>query len=85
MTFYGQLDSLPRVEYDLADAGLVLVFVCFSCFEVAARLQARTARASEGSSTSGRCGRPGPGPSAHPAGLAMMVARPSSTRSRPKR
>ena len=35
MTFYAQLDGLPRPsEFDLADAGLILVFVCFDCFEV---------------------------------------------------
>lgn len=40
MTFYGQLDGLPATSpYDLADAGLILVFVCFDCFEVKALLQ----------------------------------------------
>lgn len=39
MSYYGQLDSLPNVQYLLADAGLALVFVCFDCFEIAARLQ----------------------------------------------
>lgn len=35
MCFYGQLDGLPKPsEFDLADAGLVLVYVCFGCFEV---------------------------------------------------
>ncbi|HEX7166562.1 MAG TPA: hypothetical protein VF230_06245 [Acidimicrobiales bacterium] len=39
MTFYGQLDGLPATSaYDLADAGLILVFVCFACFEVEAVL-----------------------------------------------
>lgn len=31
MTFYGQLDSLSD-EIILADAGVVMVFVCFGCF-----------------------------------------------------
>lgn len=39
MSFYGQLDSLPAVEFALADAGLIYVFVCFGCFEVKATLQ----------------------------------------------
>ena len=39
MTFYGQLDSLPRLEFALADAGVILNFVCFDCFEVTASLQ----------------------------------------------
>ncbi|MEQ1786127.1 MAG: hypothetical protein ABL966_03670 [Acidimicrobiales bacterium] len=39
MTFYGQLDGLPKPsEFDLADAGLIAVFVCFGCFQVAAVL-----------------------------------------------
>ncbi len=39
MSFYGQLDGLPNSsEFDLADAGLILVYVCFGCFEVAATL-----------------------------------------------
>jgi hypothetical protein len=39
MTFYAQLDGLPKPsEFDLADAGLILVYVCFDCFEVAAAL-----------------------------------------------
>jgi hypothetical protein len=37
MTFYGQLDSIGD-EIALADAGLVAVFVCFGCFEAAARV-----------------------------------------------
>lgn len=37
LTFYAQLDGLPG-GYDLADAGLIHVFVCFDCFEVHARL-----------------------------------------------
>ena len=32
MTFYGQLDSLGG-EYDLADCGMIYVFVCYDCFE----------------------------------------------------
>jgi hypothetical protein len=32
MSFYGQLDSIND-DYVLADAGLILVFVCFDCFE----------------------------------------------------
>ena len=37
MIFYAQLDGLPAPsEFDLADAGLIAVFVCFDCFEVAA-------------------------------------------------
>jgi hypothetical protein len=39
MTFYAQLDSLPSVEFALADAGLIYVFLCFGCFETAAVLQ----------------------------------------------
>ncbi len=39
MTFYAQLDGLPALtELDLADAGLIFVFVCFDCFEVGAVL-----------------------------------------------
>jgi hypothetical protein len=38
MTFYAQLDALPSGGFDLADAGLILVFVCFDCFEVSASL-----------------------------------------------
>jgi hypothetical protein len=38
MTFYGQLDSIGD-DYDLADCGLIYVFVCFDCFETACRLQ----------------------------------------------
>lgn len=39
MTFYAQLDALPAGGFDLADAGLIFVFVCFDCFEVAAILE----------------------------------------------
>jgi hypothetical protein len=37
MTFYGQLDSIGD-DFVLADAGVVEVFVCFDCFEAAARV-----------------------------------------------
>jgi hypothetical protein len=37
MTFYGQLDSVGD-DLVLADAGVVHVFVCFNCFEAAARI-----------------------------------------------
>jgi len=37
MTFYGQLDSIGD-DFVLADAGVVAVFVCFDCFEAAARV-----------------------------------------------
>ena len=33
MTFYGQLDSIGD-KYDLADCGMIYVFVCYDCFEV---------------------------------------------------
>ncbi len=37
MSFFAQLDGFPAVtEFDLADAGLIFVFVCFDCLEVAA-------------------------------------------------
>lgn len=35
MTFYGQLDSVGD-DYALADVGVVMVFVCFDCFEATA-------------------------------------------------
>jgi hypothetical protein len=35
MTFYGQLDSIGD-DISLADAGVVLVYVCFDCFEAKA-------------------------------------------------
>ena len=39
MTFYAQLDGLPGPSvFDLADAGLIYVYVCFDCFEVTALL-----------------------------------------------
>jgi hypothetical protein len=37
MTFYGQLDSIGD-DFALADVGLAVVFVCFDCFEAAARV-----------------------------------------------
>lgn len=39
MTFYGQLDSIGD-NYDLADCGMVYVFVCFNCFSTKSILQA---------------------------------------------
>lgn len=39
MTFYAQLDALPSVGFDLTDAGLIHVFICFDCFDVRALLQ----------------------------------------------
>jgi hypothetical protein len=37
MSFYAQLDGVPAVtEFDLADEGLIFVFVCFDCFKVQA-------------------------------------------------
>jgi hypothetical protein len=40
MTFYGQLDGLPKPSvFDLADAGLILVYVCFDCFDVTATFE----------------------------------------------
>lgn len=38
MTFYAQLDALPSGDFDLADAGLIHVWVCFDCFQVSASL-----------------------------------------------
>ena len=38
MTFYGQLDSI-NTEFNLADAGLVYVFVCFDDFQAKAVVQ----------------------------------------------
>ena len=38
MTFYGQLDSINDT-INLADCGLVYVFVCFGCFEAIATIQ----------------------------------------------
>ena len=31
MTFYGQLDSIGE-GFELADVGVVIVFICFDCF-----------------------------------------------------
>ena len=37
MTFYAQLDAVGHAsEYDIADAGLIYVFLCFNCFEATA-------------------------------------------------
>ena len=37
MTFYAQLDAIGQSdEYDIADAGLIYVYLCFDCFEVQA-------------------------------------------------
>jgi hypothetical protein len=38
MSFYGQLDSIGD-HVVLADAGVVLVFVCFDCFTATAKVQ----------------------------------------------
>lgn len=38
MTFYAQLDSIGD-DYDLADSGMIYVFVCFDCFETKSVLQ----------------------------------------------
>jgi hypothetical protein len=38
MTFYGQLDSIND-EFNLADCGMIYVFVCFGCFETKSVLQ----------------------------------------------
>ena len=32
MTFYAQIDSIGD-DFDLADCGMIYVFVCFDCFE----------------------------------------------------
>jgi len=37
MTFYGQLDSIGE-GFELADVGLIAVFVCFDCFTTESRL-----------------------------------------------
>ncbi len=40
MTFDAQLDAVGQnSEYDLADAGLIYVFLCFDCFEATAFVQ----------------------------------------------
>ena len=38
MSFYGQLDSIGD-DYNLADCGMIYVFVCFGCFETKSVLQ----------------------------------------------
>ena len=38
MTFYGQLDSIND-DIDLADCGMIYVFVCFDCFETTSFVQ----------------------------------------------
>ena len=38
MTFYGQLDSIND-DFNLADCGMIYVFVCFGCLETTAVLQ----------------------------------------------
>lgn len=38
MTFYAQIDSIGD-DYDLADCGMIYVFVCFDCFSVKSFLQ----------------------------------------------
>ncbi len=40
MTFYAQLDAVGQAsEYDLADTGLIYVYLCFDCFEATAFVQ----------------------------------------------
>ena len=39
MTFYAQIDSIGD-DYDLADCGMIYVFVCFDCFNTQSLLQA---------------------------------------------
>jgi uncharacterized protein YwqG len=39
MTFYGQLDSIDD-DYDLADCGMIYVFVYFNCYTTKSILQA---------------------------------------------
>lgn len=34
MTFYAQLDALPSNGFDLADVGLIFVYICFDWFSV---------------------------------------------------
>jgi hypothetical protein len=38
MTFYGQLDSIGD-RFNLADCGMIYVFVCFDCFETQSVLE----------------------------------------------
>jgi hypothetical protein len=37
MTFYGQLDSIND-DFMIADVGLIYVFLCFDCYQVAAMI-----------------------------------------------
>ena len=39
MTFYGQLDSIGD-NFDLADCGMIYVFVCYDCFNTVSILHA---------------------------------------------
>jgi uncharacterized protein YwqG len=39
MTFYAQIDSIGD-KYDLADCGMIYVFVCFDCFNTKSILHA---------------------------------------------
>jgi uncharacterized protein YwqG len=39
MTFYAQIDSIGD-NYDLADCGMIYVFVCFDCFNTKSILHA---------------------------------------------
>jgi len=38
MTFYGQLDSIGD-ECNIADCGMIYVFLCFDCFETKSIIQ----------------------------------------------
>lgn len=38
MTFYGQLDSIGD-DYNIADCGVIYVFLCFDCFTAQALVQ----------------------------------------------
>ena len=38
MTFYAQIDGLEP-PFELADSGMIYVFVCFTCYEVQAAMQ----------------------------------------------
>jgi hypothetical protein len=40
MTFYAQIDSIGD-DYDLADCGMIYVFVCFDCFNTKSILQSQ--------------------------------------------
>jgi hypothetical protein len=39
MTFYAQLDSIGD-EYDIADCGMIYVYLCYDCFEATAFVHA---------------------------------------------